>query len=374
MVFSQLLAYFNSVYPQALSWRLCHLRPALISTALWMQHCDSASLSADKPPPTPTGTSGPTFACNTNWTPTSPKDPMQCTGSKFSLSEYEQAGFPPPVTRSELTRWRTPSLTLARRIQWPTKETSPFTRFHGHRSPTLSNPQRLSQTRLRTIPVQVLHHASAIALLQNTALSLDAADLIWLAFFFLLRPGKYTITGTAPHTFTLADVRLWRHGTPIDPLTASPATLLSATFVILIFTDQKNAVRGKTVGHGHSGDLQACPVLAVVRRILHLRTFKAPPHTPLCALNAIGGSIPANAITALLRQGGLAFAIANKGSLPVLHQKALRPTGASALLSQGASYSTIKLLGRWKSDSALRYLHLQLRMSALAPSMLAALR
>jgi hypothetical protein len=68
------------------------------------------------------------------------------------------------------------------------------------------------------------------------------------------------------------------------------------------------------------------------------------------------------------------FSVANNITLPVLHQKALGPTGTSARLSQGASYSTIKLLGRWKSDSALLYLHLQSRMSALAPSMLTALR
>jgi hypothetical protein len=104
---SQLLAHFNSVYPQTLSWQHCHLRPALISTALIstamkassMQHCDPASLSANRPLPIPTGTCGQTFVCNTTWAPSSPKDPMQCTGSKFSLSEYEQAGFPPPVTQ-----------------------------------------------------------------------------------------------------------------------------------------------------------------------------------------------------------------------------------------------------------------------------------
>jgi hypothetical protein len=79
------------------------------------------------------------------------------------------------------------------------------------------------------------------------------------------------------------------------------------------------------------------------------------------------------AITALLRLGGLAFSLANNNvPLPVIHQKALCPTGASALLAQGADENTIKLLGRWKSDYALRYLHLQ-RMSALAPSMLNAL-
>jgi hypothetical protein len=161
--------------------------------------------------------------------------------------------------------------------------------------------------------------------------------------------------------------------TLMDPLTASPDSLLSATFVILIFTDQKNAVCGETVGHGLSGDPQACPVLAVVCRILHLCSFATLPHTPLCALNATGGSIPAKSITALLCQGGLAFCICNNVTLPILHQKALQATGALALLAQGANYKTIKLLGCWKSDAAMRYLHLQSCMSALVPSMLNAL-
>jgi hypothetical protein len=210
---SQILAYFNSNYPQMQSWRLCHLWPALISTAmkaLWMQHCDPASLSADKPRLPPSGTSGPTSVCNTTWSPTSPKDLMQKTGSKY--------------------------------------------------------------------------------LLQNTAISLGAADLIRLAFFFLLHWEEHTISGKSPHPFTLAEVRLWHHDMPIDPLMVSPDSLLPATFVILIFMDHKNAVCGKTVGHGCSGDPQACPVLAVIHRILHLRSFHAPPNTPLCALNAIGGS------------------------------------------------------------------------------------
>jgi hypothetical protein len=133
-------------------------------------------------------------------------------------------------------------------------------------------------------------------------------------------------------------------------------------------------VRGETVGHGRSGDPNACPVLATVRRILHLRLFNAPPDTPLCALDATGRSITGAAITSLLRKGGAAYALSTNITLPPIHQRALRPTGASALLSEGASYSTIKLLGRWKSDAALRYLHLQNRMSALAPSMLNALR
>jgi hypothetical protein len=231
-------------------------------------------------------------------------------------------------------------------------------------------------TRVLPIPLHALHHACSIARMHNTPLSCGAADLIWLAFFFLLRPGEYTIAGLAPHPFTLADVRFWHNTTPIDPLTASPEDLLSATFVVLIFTDQKNSVRGETVGHGLSGDPHACPVLSTVRRVLHLRSFNAPPHTPLCMLDATGRSITPSAITSLLRQGALAFSIATNAVLPTIYQKALRSTGASALLSQGVDQTTIKLLGRWKSESALRYLHLQThsRMECFAPSMLRALR
>jgi hypothetical protein len=367
---SQLLAHFNSVYPQTLSWRLCQLQPALISTAmkaLSMQHCDPASLLADRPLPIPTGTSGQTYVCNTNWIPTSPKDPMQCTGSKFSLSEYEQAGFPPPVTQSELPRRRTPSLTLARRIQWPAHAMANKRDPRHVPGSTAIGPQRFSQTRLSTIPSPTHPSSSPPSRLGRRPTAkhgtFDRCHRPNLVGFLLPAPSRrihHQQDGTTP--VYPCDIRLWHHSTPIYPLMASPVTLLSATFVILIFTDQKNAVRGKTVGHGRSGDLQACPVLAVVRRILHLRT-------PLGALNAIGGSISANAITALLRQGGLAFSVASNVTLTVLHQKALRPTGASALLSQSTSYSTIKLLGRWKSDLALRFLHLQSRMSALAPAL-----
>jgi hypothetical protein len=123
---SQLLAYFNATYPQTQSWKLCHPRPALTLTtmkALSMQHCEPASLMADKQLPTPTGKSGPTFVCNTTWTPTCAKDPMQYTGSKFSRSEYKLAGFPPPTSLSELTRWQTPLPMLAWCTQWPTTST-----------------------------------------------------------------------------------------------------------------------------------------------------------------------------------------------------------------------------------------------------------
>jgi hypothetical protein len=118
---SQLLLYFNSCYPQALPWKLCYLRPAMNSSAmlsLSMRRCNPASLLDAALPLKHTGISG-----NMAWSPTWPKDPMQSTGCKFSLSEYVQAGFPPPTSLSELTRWQTPSPISVRRTQRPTTAT-----------------------------------------------------------------------------------------------------------------------------------------------------------------------------------------------------------------------------------------------------------
>jgi hypothetical protein len=160
----------------------------------------------------------------------------------------------------------------------------PCTRIHGHPPSTLLHPQQLPKRRLGTIPGPANPSSSPYACCSHCPFAKHHAlapccrpNLVGILLF---TPSW----GIHHHWDSTTSIHLGRP--PIDPLTASPDSLLSATFVILIFVDQKNAVRGKTVGHGHSGDPQACPVLAIVCRILHLHSFNAPPHMPLCALNA----------------------------------------------------------------------------------------
>jgi hypothetical protein len=109
-----------------------------------------------------------------------------------------------------------------------------------------------------------------------------------------------------------------------------------------------------------------------VRRLIHLRSFNALPNTPLGAVGASLRSVSADTIATLLRRGALAYSLDTNTGLPEIKLRALRTTGASALLAQGASSDTIKLLGRWRSDASLRYLHLQnyTRISGFAHSML----
>ena len=67
--------------------------------------------------------------------------------------------------------------------------------------------------RVKPIPIQVIHriaclsHAIDRAPTLSTALFQATTDMIIIAFFFLLRPGKYTNNPNNP--FRLADVQLF---------------------------------------------------------------------------------------------------------------------------------------------------------------------
>ena len=63
--------------------------------------------------------------------------------------------------------------------------------------------------------------------------------------------------------------------------TAPDVEIQSATFTTLTFTAQKNGMPGEVIGLGRSGNLQLCPVLSTIHRILHLRHHNAGATTPL---------------------------------------------------------------------------------------------
>ena len=186
--------------------------------------------------------------------------------------------------------------------------------------------------------------------------------MIILAFFFLLRPGEYTATASDNTPFRLADIRLAIGGQYLDPFLATEADLEAATFVSLTFTTQKNSVRGEVIALGRSGDPSLCPVRAVVRRVLHLREHGAVPDTPLAVyyLNGHWCRVSPADITNTLRTAVLAVGPAHLGFTPAdVSARCLRAAGAMALLCAHVDTDVIQLLGRWRSDEMLRYLHLQ---------------
>jgi hypothetical protein len=183
-----------------------------------------------------------------------------------------------------------------------------------------------------------------------------------LGFFFLLRPGEHTVANPGSNTqpFTLHDICF-----RVGDITASAATMdLStvpyATFVTLRFTRQKNGVENEIVGHAKSGHTSICPVLAAVRRTLHLRHHNAPPNTPLCTVYTPALSpITSNLLTSHLRRAATALFHITGFAPSDISARALRAGGAMALLCAKVDPDIIRLLGRWQSDQMLRYLHLQ---------------
>jgi hypothetical protein len=217
--------------------------------------------------------------------------------------------------------------------------------------------------RVKPIPVPILMSILATALADGNTFSIAVADMIGVAFFFLLRPGEYTGTKSDSAPFRLCDVKLYHGPVRLDPITATDAALLSATFASLEFTTQKNGVRGEVIGLAHSGNPQFSPTVCLARRIIHLRNHGALPTTPLASVWNTGSQtfspIKPPDITEALRLTCSLLGPQFGFSPHDISARSLRASGAMALLCAHVDTDLIRLIGRWRSDEMLRYLHVQ---------------
>jgi hypothetical protein len=220
-------------------------------------------------------------------------------------------------------------------------------------------------SRVKPIPVSILQKFVSSVYQDPSAppAAQAIADLFIIAFYFIMRPGEYCLSSDAPHPFRLTDVQLLCGYEVLDLGTASVSEFKAATFVKLTFTTQKNGNRGEHIGHGRSGHPLFCPVQAVARRVLHLRSHGAHPDTPLHTYFAAPAARPSQVtsqdITDTLRRV-VAARGASYGIQPnEIDSRSLRASGAMALLCARVDDNIIRLLGRWKSDAMIRYLHVQ---------------
>ena len=217
-------------------------------------------------------------------------------------------------------------------------------------------------SRVKPIPVQILKYIVGIALASGDEQLMAVADMIIIAFFFLLRPGEYTASKSNSTPFRLCDVTFSVGRTVFDSATASEMELAAATFVILLFTDQKNGVRGEKIGQGATGDPLLCPKQALRRRVLHLRNNGAPADSPLSRFKTPAGrwkNVTPTMISATLK-AAVKFCGPNLGyTKDDVSARSLRAAGAMALLCAGVDSDIIRLIGRWRSDEMLRYLTVQ---------------
>jgi hypothetical protein len=172
--------------------------------------------------------------------------------------------------------------------------------------------------------------------------------MAFIGFFFLCRPGEYTCASDPDSSpFRLCDVTFYHGPRAVPATTGTLGDISSATSVNLTFTDQKNGVRGERIGHCRSQDATACPVLALVRRVLHLRAHHAPPTSPLYLVHTANRFIPirSSAITQALRVSASATTSSLNIDPSRISARSLRAGGAMALLCAGIDTNIIRLVG-----------------------------
>ena len=213
--------------------------------------------------------------------------------------------------------------------------------------------------RVKPIPIQIIRRIALLASTATDDLTKATADMIIIAFFFLMRPGEYTDTSSEDACpFKLEDVQLFIGQRRIDLATASDDLIRQATFASLTFTWQKNGVRGEVIGLALSGDPYLCPVKAIIRRVLYLRSKNLALDVPLARVQG-RAKVTSKQITETLRDAVVFFGTSLGFTKEDISARSLRAAGANALLFAKVDTDIIRLIGRWKSDEMLRYLHVQ---------------
>jgi hypothetical protein len=187
------------------------------------------------------------------------------------------------------------------------------------------------------------------------------ADMITIAFFFLLRPGEYTGTTSDDTPFRLQDVHLYIGPRRLDTMRCSDAEIQGATSVSYTFTTQKNGIRNEKIILGLSGTGLCCPVRATGRRIRYLRRHNAKCTVPIASLYVRNRrtAIKAQQITATVRHAMTVNFHRTGITANDVSARSLRAGGAMALLCGKVDMNLIQMLGRWHSDAMIRYLHMQ---------------
>jgi len=132
--------------------------------------------------------------------------------------------------------------------------------------------------RVHPIPVKLVTFLLNLAYAHGVAPSpakQALADIICIAFFFLLRSGDYTGTINDKAVFALDNVRVFL-GTRLLNLEHLPIQELEAvTSMSLYFTTQKNKRKGDAIAHGHSLHPLCYPLKVTLRLVLrHRRWFQ----------------------------------------------------------------------------------------------------
>ena len=212
------------------------------------------------------------------------------------------------------------------------------------------------------LPVSTLVKAVAMLQSQHTPKTAAIADLITIAFYYLLRVGEYTYprqhTLTRTVQFQCQDVRLWHRGQLLShnlPL----HVLLLADGATLYIQNQKNGHKGDTLHHDAvTGEF--CPVKALVRRLVAIRQITPTATAPL-SMYSVSHHVQSIHISAALKKAAVMDGLPLHGyDIRRVGPHSLRASGAMACKLNGVDQLLLQKMGRWTSTTFLTYIHAQI--------------
>ena len=103
----------------------------------------------------------------------------------------------------------------------------------------------------------MIHHTFAALHRQDNNKSNCLKWIIYVAMFFLKRPGERSMKSGDPHPFRWCNIQLYMGELQLDVFEAKASHLRAADWSGMTFTVQKSGVPGEIVGHAHSGALHA---------------------------------------------------------------------------------------------------------------------
>jgi hypothetical protein len=195
------------------------------------------------------------------------------------------------------------------------------------------------------------------------------ADLVVIAFFFLLRVGEYTPPSGLRQTRTTQlrrkDMQFWKIQpdgvtSRLSHLSTLPE-LLAADAVTITLDNQKNGQRDATLHHDALPTNPLCPVKACARRFIQIRTCDPTNSNAIISLYAPNKHVSAQHMAGVIQQGAVRSMIWFQGyDLSRIGPHSLRASGAMQLALNGVPDSMIQKLGRWRSATWLQCLHGQI--------------
>ena len=189
-----------------------------------------------------------------------------------------------------------------------------------------------------------------------------------IAFYYLLRIGKYTTKGTRNNSkqtqeFKMGDITFFRKNKQGNlcclPRDAPADLIKTAIGATMKLDNQKNGWKGVCVYQEANGDPVNCPVWALGCRYIHLQKHGSSKKTIISAYY-LGGKrfdVTSNHISAVLKLAAHSLEYPLVKGIPIdrINTHSLRSGGANALALAGYSDTQIQKMGRWRGATFKEY-------------------